>query len=108
MAVAVGVAADETSFTMLPETVVVFADDGYYWFLHPLLMDLAQQTGGYIDLYGDASFSGTALEALGETVERARSLVEGQPPSWEVHVGTQTAPVRKELYATVERGAFLR
>ena len=31
--------------------------DGYYWFLHPLIEKLASETGQYIDLYGDASFS---------------------------------------------------
>jgi len=83
-------------------------DDGYYWFLHPLFGELWTATGQYIDLYGDAAFTGPDLDALERTLTTARGLVEGQPESWEVHTGTQTAPVRREVYRPVERAQFLR
>jgi hypothetical protein len=106
VAVTIGIAIDANSLAMRAEPTITFDDDGYYWFLHPLFVDLASQTGQYIDLYGDASFAGPALDALGDTVERARRLVQGQPAAWQVHVGTQTAPVHRELYAAVERSAL--
>src|SRR5262245_18716475 len=108
MAVNIGIATDATSFAMRAEPAVTLRDHGYYWFLHPLFVDLASNTGAYIDLYGDAAFAGPTLDALGSMVERARRLVEQQPASWQVHVGTQTAPVRRELYSPVERAAFLQ
>src|SRR4051812_13925815 len=83
-------------------------DDGYYWFLHPLFGELWAATGQYIDLYGDAAFAGPDLDALERTLAAARAAVEGRPESWEVHTGTQTAPVRREVYRPVERAEFLR
>jgi hypothetical protein len=106
VAVTIGIAIDANSLAMRPKPTVTFDDDGYYWFLHPPFVDLASQTGQYIDLYGDASFAGPALDALGDTVERARRLVQGQPEAWQVHVGTQTAPVPGELNSAVERSTL--
>jgi hypothetical protein len=106
VAVNIGIAIDAHSLAMRAEPVVTLGDDGYYWFLHPLFVDLASRTGQYIDLYGDAAFAGPALDALGDTTERARRLVEEQPDSWQVHVGTQTAPVHKEVYSGVEGSTF--
>ncbi len=106
MGVDIGVAVDDKSFVRRAEPVVTLEDNGYYWFLHPLFADLASKTGQYIDLYGDASFAGLTLDALGDTIERARRLVEEQAETWEVHIGTQTAPVHRELFSAVDRQTF--
>jgi hypothetical protein len=82
-------------------------NDGYYWFLLPLLERLHAQTGQYIDLYGDASFAGADLSALERMVAEANRLVVAQPATWQVHTGTQTMPERKELYAAVDQSRFL-
>jgi hypothetical protein len=34
-------------------------------------------------------------------------MAQRQPPAWEVHVGTQLRPTRKELYRSVEREKLL-
>ena len=81
--------------------------DGYYWFLHPLFERLRSETGQYIDLYGDASFSGTSLSALERMVVDATMLVQAQPATWQVHTGTQMSPEHKELYENVQKDRFL-
>jgi hypothetical protein len=82
-------------------------DHGPYWFLHPLFERLRDQTGQYIDLYGDALFSGDALAALERVVAEARELVASQPEAWQVHVGTQLSPEQRELYRPAERARML-
>jgi hypothetical protein len=37
----------------------------------------------------------------------ARFVIESQPESWEVKVGTQILPKRKDLFNVVERTRFL-
>jgi hypothetical protein len=83
-------------------------DEGYYWFLHPLFERLAAETGQYIDLYGNAMFAGPNLAALGRMLAEARRLVEAQPVSWQVHIGTQFSPTHREVFKAVERAEFLR
>ncbi|MGL6096740.1 MAG: hypothetical protein ACRC7O_13210 [Fimbriiglobus sp.] len=90
------------------EPSLSFADDGYYWFLHPLFERLRTETGQYVDLYGDAIFAGPRLTALGRMLAEARQLVEAQPEFWKVHTGTQLLPTRREVFQPVERAAFLR
>src|SRR5687767_1401308 len=81
--------------------------DGYYWFLHPLFEKLRSETGQYIDLYGDASFSAATLSALERMVAEAMRLVEAQAATWQVYTGTQLKPEHKELYAEVTKDCFL-
>jgi hypothetical protein len=89
------------------EPLLWLENDGYYWFLHPLIAKLHSETGQYIDLYGDACFEGASLSALERMVAEAIVLVQAQPAVWQVHTGTQTRPERKELYAEVEKDQFL-
>lgn len=110
MSLSVGLARVDGARWPAAESCVLFDDDengGYYWFLHPLFERLAQSTGQYIDLYGSAEFRGDDLAALNGTLFEARELVLAQPERWSVHVGTQTAPVRCELFKDVERPKFL-
>src|SRR5437763_11663789 len=103
MSLAIGV-GDEASFQPLPgEPCLDLDNDGYYWFLAPLFEQLARETGQSVDLYGDAAFDGKNLQVLRRMLTGARTLVESQPGTWEVHVGTQLKPVHKEVYARVER-----
>jgi hypothetical protein len=76
-------------------------NDGYYWSLHPLIEKLHSETGQYIDLYGDASFSGASLSALERMIAEAEKMIQKQSVSWQVHLGTQLRPQRKELYEVV-------
>jgi hypothetical protein len=76
-------------------------DDGYYWFLHPLFKELADQTGEYIDLYGHSWFAGDNRSALEQMLHQAVALVEAQPESWAVIVGHSGA--RGEVYMGVQK-----
>src|SRR3954447_16331769 len=86
---------------------------GYYWFLHPLFHRLAEKTGQYIDLYGNAEFRGDDLLLLRQTLVEARQWVEAQPERWSVHVGTASMPNATppvppwEVFKEVERSKFL-
>lgn len=83
-------------------------DDGYYWFLHPLFQRLRDESGKYVDLYGDALFTRADYPRLRRLLDEADSMARRQPQAWEVHVGTQLQPGRKEIYRTVERASLLK
>lgn len=101
--------------------IVQFCDDekyeddtgGYYAFLHPLFSRLAEKTGQYIDLHGDAEFRGDDLQLLRQTLLEARQLVATQPERWSVHTGTSSMPNATpplppwEVSKEVERSKFL-
>ncbi len=83
------------------------SSDGYYWFLYPLIKKLQSETGQYIDLYGDALFTGASLSALERMIVEAIGLVQAKPATWQVHTGTQLRPEHKEFYADVEKDRFI-
>ncbi len=85
------------------ELVAQLDYDGYFVFLSPLFEELKQKTGQTIDLYENAVFGGIHLNDLRDTVTAGKRLVDSQPEKWDVWIGTQTYPVRKELYATVRK-----
>jgi hypothetical protein len=87
--------------------ISLYFEDGCYWFLHPFIQDLANETGQYIDLYGDAAFEGRNLTALRRMLKAARAAASLQPDSWNVHVGYQTKPVYQEVQRPVEREQLL-
>lgn len=86
--------------------MLTLKSDGYYWFLHPLFSALAERTGRYIDLYGDATFRAHELAHLDRLLSEARALVAQQPEQWQVSCGTQTYPAEKEIMETVTREHF--
>jgi len=90
------------------EPCLTLCDSGYYWFLYPLFVKLQAGTGQMIDLYGDATFSGPDLDALERTLTEAQRLVEAQPESWPVHVGTRASPAPRVIYQSVDQTEFLR
>lgn len=84
-------------------------DDAHYWFLHPWFVRINKSIGKYIDLYGETSMnSGSGLSMLIQALREAKLEAERQPERWEVHVGTQLRPVKKELYKAVWRDEVLR
>jgi hypothetical protein len=87
---------------------LVFEDDGYYWFLHPLFERLREETGKYIDLYGGALFSRNDWPRLRALLREAEAMANRQPVKWEVCVGTQLHPVEKKLYRAVVRDELLQ
>jgi hypothetical protein len=107
MALDVGIGDGVSLIPQQGEPCLWLNSDGYYWFLHPLFEKLQSETGQYIDLYGDASFTGACLSALERMVAEAMGLVQAQPAAWQVHTGTQIRPEHKELYAAVEKDRFL-
>jgi hypothetical protein len=85
-----------------------FAEDGTYEFLQPWFLQVRQAAGKYVDLYGDATFdSSNGLKMLVDAVRSARAKAESQPRVWEVHVGTQLRPERKELFRAMDRRQLL-
>jgi hypothetical protein len=96
--------------SMLPvagEPSLGFINDGYYWFLYPYFEHLRSGTGQYIDLYGDASFSGSALDALDQMLLTVRDIVLSQPPTWQVCTGS-VLPEQEKVYQMVNRDTMLK
>ena len=79
--------------------------NGYYWFIEPLFREFREQTGQYVDLYGNASFAGNDLLALEQILQQALTLIEAQPESWAVIVGH--AGARGEVYMGVLKTRFI-
>src|SRR2546423_1484346 len=95
MSLEIGLAGSPPGPPSAAGPVVSFDGDengGYYWFLYPLLEQLAEKTGQMIDLYGDAEFHGDALRLFRQTLLEARRCVADQPAQWSVYVGTETMP----------------
>jgi len=107
MALDIGVGDGSSPVPSRDEPLLSLNDDAIYSFLHPLLERLRWETGQYIDLYGDASFSDWRLAALKRMLAQARVLAQAQPESWEVHVGTQIKPERRELWQSLTRRVLI-
>ena len=90
------------------ELITQFEDDGYFVFLSPLFEHLQKKTGQTIDIYGDAVFGGIHLDDLRDAVIAGKRMLDSQPEKWNVWLGTQTSPVRQELYATVHKQELQR
>jgi hypothetical protein len=82
------------------ETSVSFNADADYWYLWPtMIRDIKNQTGKLLDLYDDAKFSGQELISLEQVLEKQLvDLASEKPKEWDVHVGTQTHPIKKDIY----------
>lgn len=87
---------------------VTLDNDGYYWFLHGLFAELRDETGLYLDLYGDAMFGTSHFGRLKKLLDQATELVEAQPAKWRVNVGKQVHPVERDLFDTVTKDEFQR
>ena len=91
-----------------PVCFVTFENDGYYWFLHDLFQELRNETGLYLDLYGDAMFGTSHFGRLRKLLDRATELVETQPAKWRVNVGKEVHPVERDLFDNVTKDEFRR
>jgi len=83
-----------------------FENDGYYWFLHPLFEAMHQRIGIYIDLYGDAEFAAENIKQLESLLDKASEMVAVESDIWNVCIGTQTHPVKKDLFCRVSKKEF--
>jgi hypothetical protein len=102
------VVADRSSHVpVASEPPLQLDDDARYWFLHPLFERLRSQTGQYIDLYGDAEFTGADLGALERTLQEARRLVESQPELGTAQAGTKRPKKKREQPPPVDRKVML-
>jgi len=107
MSLDIGVGDGSSPVPIRGEPSLCLEDDALYWFLHPLFEQLQAETGQYIDLYGNASFANDKLDALKRMLAQARTQAESQPDTWEVHVGTQLLPVRREVWNSLTRETLL-
>jgi hypothetical protein len=78
MALDIGVGDGSSPVPIRDEPLLSLNDDAIYSFLHPLFERLRWETGQYIDLYGDASFSDWRLATLKRMLAQARVLAEVQ------------------------------
>ena len=81
------------------EKTIVF-DDVIVWYLHPYFEKIPGHT---IDLYDDADIYGTSLDFLIAQRNDALHDAKKQPAQWEVFVGAQIYPVKKDLYKTIQK-----
>ncbi|MEJ2158279.1 MAG: hypothetical protein P8X96_23380 [Desulfobacteraceae bacterium] len=81
-------------------------DDGYYWYLHPLFVELRDRTGIYIDLYGDATFNRGNIAQFELLINKANDLLKKEPDKWKVKTGVQTHPVKKAIFQEVTKKTF--
>ncbi len=107
MSLDIGVGDGSSPAPVPGEPSLSLENDAAYWFLHPLFESLRAATGQYVDLDGNASFTGESLLVLKQMLAQGRASAESQPDSWEVHIGTQIAPVRRELWRPLRREALL-
>jgi hypothetical protein len=110
MAVYIGIGRNKgkSCFPPQEEPGLSLDGDGYYMFLYPLIEKLAIETGQFIDLYTDGRFSPSSIPALERMLATAQQLVRVHPARWQVHMGTQTKPKRKEVYDEVKKTRFLK
>jgi len=116
MSLDVGIRHDLHSYSFIQnEPTLSLEDDGYYWFLYPLFVELSKETGQLIDLYDGAHFQAETLDALERTLSMAMTLVESQPASWRVQVALSGVASGARysiagsygLYEQVEKSQFI-
>lgn len=82
-------------------------DDGYYWFLHPWLESLREQTGKYLDLYGDVVFTRDDFPRLRRLLDEAQAFALARTAKWDVCVGMQLNPTKGPIHRPVQRDRVL-
>ena len=88
-----------------------FEDDepGYYEFMFPVIKDISNKTGIFIDLYGDATFPTESLIHLRNLVKKVNIMIMDQPESWPVFIGEvyyHKKGISKKEYANVKKMRF--
>ena len=82
-------------------------DDGYYWFLRPWLESLREQTGKYLDLFGDVIFTRDDFPRLRGLLDEARAVAVARSAEWDVCVGMQLHPAKGPIHESVQRDRVL-
>ncbi len=86
------------------EATSIQLDAAEYCYLWPsMINDIKNRTGKIIDLYDDAKFSGHDLDALETLISKQLLDLSSEKQEWEVHTGTQTHPVKREIYKKLIR-----
>ena len=80
--------------------------EGLYWFIYPVLEQIADETGVMIDLYDDATFEHELLMELFLGLDEAISLLKTQPMSWKVEI-SKDVPSGKSNYSTIDQKAAI-
>jgi hypothetical protein len=87
-----------------PETSISFEGGAAdYWYLWPTMInEIKNKTGELIDLYDDAESSGDNLDKI-ETIvlHQLDELRKKKDKEWNVHIGTELQPIKKEIYRTL-------
>src|SRR4051794_4481985 len=93
MSLAIGLSLEHSNPPVLdPASVFDFdpENEGYYYFLWPHFKRLAEQTGQYIDLCGDARFDAAHLDRFERVIAEAREQAASMPERWDVETGKTT------------------
>ena len=82
-------------------SVLSLEDGPLYWFLHPYLLSIKDDTGQYLDLYGNCAFSFSQLPVLRAMIGKIESSCANSPSSLSVSVGTKDGQaILKEINKT--------
>lgn len=85
-------------------SICFFDDGGDFWFLQPFFKKLKAATSQTIDLYDDCKFIGKGLVNLKiELIKEINRIGNLEEDKWEQYIGTQTHPIKKELYKDVTK-----
>jgi len=103
MSLDIGIGDGTHPYPSTDEPLLQLNEGGLYSTLAPFFGRLAEETGEWIDLYGDASFDGRKLAALKRTIAEARAANQTRPDSWDVHVNTRITPIVKKNYAQLTK-----
>lgn len=75
---------------------------GDFWFLQSFFEKLGVKTSETIDLYDDCCFEGDKLIRLKEElIKEINRIKNDSNKEWNVHVGTQVHPIKKEIFKPV-------
>lgn len=81
----------------------------YYWYLHPILLNLYEETGKMIDLYSDAELKEKSMELLEKYIQNELTKArEKNTESWQVNVGKQLQPEEKEVMRLISKTDFIK
>ena len=82
-------------------------DDGYYWFLYPTFIEIEENTGQMIDLYGDTLFDASKLPLLRESIKSVEDTLREKTDQWQVSVGHQLQPEIKEMWEEISKSKLI-
>ena len=84
-----------------------FEPEAHYWFIYPLVESLGANHGKYFDPWDGCEFKPNELHLFKALIDSAEALARKRPERFSVHIVTHVEPAQKELFAEVDRSAFL-